>query len=277
MKYRNVYKGRRQLFGRLVFTVYLMLPERIRDYLTYVAVRDVQKRIAEVLVKKRGHNLNSPLFRHLEITEGKKSFQGTGLLLGTFEQQIQESLTQMAPISTFIDVGAADGLWPVAAKKIGLAEHVIAYEAIEAQRDEIKLFAQQNRVEVEVRAELSKSNIDELIASCVGQNPVILMDVEGAETDILSPSFLDELTRLPKVTLIVELHPHLSGRAKDDKLRTLIEKKFKSVKYIDSGTRKISPEDSILLRDFPDWQVFIALSEQRQIWMDWAICRNFSE
>jgi hypothetical protein len=125
-------------------------------------------------------------------------------LLGVYEEEIVPWISEAiaAQPATFVDLGAADGYWAVGFASASPATAVHAFELSAIARDELAETAGMNAVELTVHRRAT--------AKAVGALPladaVVLCDIEGAESTVLSPPLIKALGA---ATVIVELHEHL--------------------------------------------------------------------
>lgn len=253
------------------------IPRRLRQLLLYLLVVEVQREISKDLQGRLREPLgiSGEFWRSVDfsqLNDRNSPILGLAQIVGTWESQVQEAIVGMGQFDLFIDVGADTGLYPVALVKNGIAKSAIAYERIPSSRAKMKAFALSNGVEIEVRGEFTSTSLNELSDSIKNSHRTLWMfDVEGLETELIDDRFLDFMVTTANSSIIVELHPQFAG---EDRVTDLIGrlKKFFDVQLVDSSSRRLPVELIQHLSDRPDWEVFIALSEQRQKWMYWAIC-----
>jgi hypothetical protein len=157
-------------------------------------------------------------------------------LAGAYELEIQpwlEEALQHRP-RVFLDVGAADGYYAVGvAATAGI--RTVAYELAKSQRERLTSLARATNVRVEVRGmATSEALSDEEL-----DGALVLVDVEGAEGDILSEVAVRHLST---ATVIVELHER-SRPGVTELLRQRFDRTH-SVSYSEIGSRDAS--------DFPE-------------------------
>ena len=126
--------------------------------------------------------------------------------LGIYEYEILVELEVLleGQNKTFIDIGAADGYYAVGALFSGLCGKVICFEQSEAGRDTIRDNWKANGAHgsLIVQGEANNESLSALKESDVN-NAVVLIDVEGAEFDILTEPVLEKLKRC---VVILEVH-----------------------------------------------------------------------
>jgi hypothetical protein len=130
-------------------------------------------------------------------------------ILGTYEIEIQAIFAKLAveaKASHFVDIGAAEGYFAVGAALINPRLKVIAFEQQLAAHEHIMEFATLNsvsdRIEIHGKFELGALKDRDL-----GERPLVLMDVEGAEATLIDESFAN---RFANASLVVEVHDFAS-------------------------------------------------------------------
>lgn len=187
-------------------------------------------------------------------------------ILGTYEVEIQALFAELvrAPwASTFIDIGAAEGYYAVGAALLNPKLRVIAFERQLDAHQHIKKLAAENAVleRIELHGEFDLAKLD---IGSVGERPLVLMDVEGAESELINPRFVNCFTN---ASLIVEVHDFaVSGAARA--VESALSRTHKvSAVYISHSARK-ALRSRVGLSRF-DWQV--ATDEKRPKGNHWLI------
>jgi len=176
---------------------------------------------------------------------------------------------------TFVDVGAGDGYYPVSLLAKGFCEQAVAFEATETGRMAIARNAELNQVSKALRtlgaaegdfaAQLQSLGLD-------GARTVVLMDVEGAEFQLLNASALHQL----KGALIaVELHDRY-GRVDASARQRLVDSLSANwtVEVVRDRARDWSPLNE--LTAWHDLDRAVLLSEGRKIIGEWLFARPVS-
>jgi predicted RNA methylase len=130
-------------------------------------------------------------------------------ILGTYELEIQAIFAKLAgetKASFFIDIGAAEGYFAVGAALINPQLKIIAFEQQQAAHEHIRELATLNSVSerIEICGEFDLSALKD---RDLGERPLVLMDVEGAEATLIDESFAN---RFADASLIVEVHDFAS-------------------------------------------------------------------
>jgi hypothetical protein len=155
------------------------------------------------------------------ILPGSSEWSGTqdlsSKLLGTYEQDILEFLNKTKGSYKFlIDIGAADGYYVVGSVFAGIVDRAYGFEINEKSRDAMIENAKINNVldSVYVDSEATLSKINSILNDQNQGSGIFIIDIEGAEFDLLTYSFLKACKNS---TLIVEIHEEndLSNKYKD--------------------------------------------------------------
>jgi len=128
------------------------------------------------------------------------------MILGVYEKEVLDFLTSdlFKNKKSFIDVGAADGYYAIGLIKNNYFDHCYCFEMSQEGQNIIKRSADENnlsdRVSIygtatsEFYKEIPKDNFDD---------SVILIDIEGAEFEILESKCLSAISN---ATVIIEIH-----------------------------------------------------------------------
>jgi hypothetical protein len=229
--------------------------------------RDLSNAIAETFnwVIKYGPFAGMRLLRSSWWGEGDKA----SIVFGLYEQEVAKELLDLSKkFKTFIDIGAADGYYGVGMVCCGYVEKSICYEISEAGQKVIAELAVLNNCSdrVKVRAEAKKNFLAEVTAA--GEpNALILIDIEGAEFDLLDDAQLEQIRNC---AVIVEIHDFIvsDGKSKYENFLERCEKHF-DLKRVTTTNRDLSifPE----LDTFSDHARWLLASEGRGQRMHWLI------
>jgi len=191
------------------------------------------------------------------------------MLLGLYELEV---LTWMDSArvgrSVLVDLGAADGYYAIGALRAGWVEHAYCFEMSEAGRSAIAQNAAANGVgdRVTILGIATPSFVEELkqnhgvdIAQCL-----VLIDIEGAEFDVLTPSTLSSLSR---AALVIELHEEPGVvSSKVDALTDACLESF-TCAFLTTSARDLSVFPELQL--WPDDDRWALCSESRAYQMRW--------
>ena len=127
------------------------------------------------------------------------------MLFGLYEKEVLDSLQRIHnKNATFIDLGAADGYYGIGVLVSNLFEKSICYEISEEGRKTIKDNAHLNNVlhKVEIRG-IAKKNFYNELPSNILSNSFLLIDIEGAEFELLDKSTFNAFSNS---IIFIELH-----------------------------------------------------------------------
>lgn len=279
-KFENSYDMNpvKSLLGDVAMWFIGLIPENVRSFILYALVNNLQKGMTHRLRQNSTiDRIPSEFFHTVDITSLSKNHNfeiGCPMAFGTWEQQVQDAILRLGKFDLFVDVGADVGLYPVAMAKNGLANECIGFERLKSSQNAMADLAIGNNVDVEIMGEFNHSSVELMRDKLEPTSRTLWMfDVEGAESSLISEEFLDLVCLQPESILIIELHPHLSGVNEYEDLLRRLHLRFE-IDFIDSSERKVSSHMIEMFPDRADWELFIALSEQRQIWMQWAVCKQ---
>ena len=193
-----------------------------------------------------------------------------GMLLGLYEQEVLNSVKKAATKRrrSFIELGAADGYYGVGVLVNGMFDRSYCYEISEAGRETIARNAALNGVEARVEV---LGAADPLfyaqLPDTVPDNCVLLVDIEGAEFDILTA---DVMRRFSKSVIIVELHDHFfaDGAARLERLRSDAERVF-DIEELTTTSRNLSEFPEV--KAFSDTDRWLICSEGRRAMPHWYV------
>lgn len=193
-----------------------------------------------------------------------------GMLLGLYEQEVLRTLEKISAGSrrSFIELGAADGYYGVGVLVNDLFEQSYCFEINEEGRKTIATNAALNAVEPRVHVfGAATHDFHTLLPSTVVDNCVLLVDVEGAEFDIL---IAETFRRFSKSIIIVEMHDHFfpDAQSRVSRLRKDCESLFHIEELTTTGRdMSLFPE----LKEFCDTDRWLICSEGRRSMPHWFV------
>lgn len=129
-------------------------------------------------------------------------------ILGTYELEIAEAVDQLChrTFQRIVNVGAAEGYYAVGFALRQPSTSIVAYEARDALRRELGRLAVDNKVtdRLEIRGLCRPIDLSEVLAGV--DDALLVVDVEGAESELLDPAAVPQLRQ---VSILVELHDFL--------------------------------------------------------------------
>ena len=124
--------------------------------------------------------------------------------LGSYETEIQDLVCELcgSGYPTIVNVGSAEGYYAVGFARASAAPRIIAFDIDPFARRALAALAQMNGVadRIEVRNICTWKVLNDLRS----EERLLLIDIEGAEIDLLDPGECDAFSRSD---ILVELHP----------------------------------------------------------------------
>jgi glycosyltransferase involved in cell wall biosynthesis len=131
--------------------------------------------------------------------------------LGTYELELRPLLAELAGtrFDEVLNVGAADGYYAAGFARLWPAARVVAFEMLAEKQENVRRVATENGVadRVRIEGECTPALLDEITRGA--ERPLVWMDVEGAEVELLD---LERVPGLRRAAIVVELHPLLVAR-----------------------------------------------------------------
>lgn len=127
------------------------------------------------------------------------------MMLGGYEPQLLPvwSAIIAGPYDRLLNIGAAEGYYAVGFARAAPRLDVVAWEIVECLHAPCRALAAQNGVGDRIRI-FGRAEIEGLRqAAAAAERPVVIMDIEGAELDILTPEVIADLARCD---FVIESH-----------------------------------------------------------------------
>ncbi len=193
-------------------------------------------------------------------------------ILGFYEYEVLETLTSIdkARYKNFIDLGAADGYYAVGMIHAKLFDKAICFEMSDQGRQVIQKNVMLNDLsEAICILGYADESFDSLIPDIQLSESVVLIDIEGAEFNLLTSNLID---KLKNSFLLIELHEFMV-RDGESQLLWLIErlKKCFHINWLTTGSRNLSQFKD--LEEFNDTDRWLLCSEGRTKLQKWLVCR----
>ena len=207
-------------------------------------------------------------FKGMKIAK-KKSWELeyglTNKILGTYEKQILNILINFSKNSnTFIDIGAADGFFVVGMSFKNIFKNIYAFEINNRSQEIIKSNQKLNKCKqnIKIYGESNYLKLKHIIG--LKKKCTILIDIEGAEFDLLS---MKVLKLFKNCNVVCEMHL-FKDKKKYSELINNAKKKFRC-RLIKA--KNVSPDKFKELNSFSDNERLLALSEGRKYRQEWLI------
>jgi hypothetical protein len=188
------------------------------------------------------------------------------IALGTYEKELRPVLARIGGMSfgSFLDVGGADGYYAVGGALFWNVGRVVVFEALEAGRAAIAEHARRNGVtdRIDLRGLCREEDLVPLLDA--GRRDLLLMDVEGAEAELLSPRVCESLR---SSVVVVEAHDFIRpGLARE------VAARFAGSHRVDLVSTAPRTVDDWPVPDFAPRRSKLALmDERRPCAMQWVV------
>lgn len=234
-------------------------------------IQIAKNNVLEFLIKKYGYKVAYGQFKDMKLDKEVWWSKNDLItkILGVYEKHIVDQLIFFSQkgSKTFIDIGAADGYFPIGLVISGLFKKSFAYEISSKGRTVLEKNIINNNCSdrVNVRSQATFDSLNNIISNT--ENPTILIDIEGSEFDFLSLRMLD---LLKSSNVICELHPWLVIHG-EQKQKDLLKdaSKFFDVKLIQREFYNPNQFDD--LNKFGDDERLLAFSEKRSRNTNWLV------
>ena len=134
--------------------------------------------------------------------------------LGTYELELEPVLAELArtPFDVVLNVGAADGYYAAGLARLWPDARVVAFEMLPEKQENVRRVAAENGVaeRVAIEGEGTRERLEALTRAA--ERPLVWIDVEGAELELLD---LERVPALRRAEIVVELHPHLVAQPRE--------------------------------------------------------------
>ena len=267
-KLKKVFKkisqdGLRYAVVRLVMAILFL---REKD-----AIHDARQKVLIKLALLHNYKVAYGPFKGMKLNSnvwwGKLDL--TNKMLGAYEDHVLHKILDFIQVTDgpFVDIGAADGYFAVGMAFGGHCDEVVAYEISASGRECLVANINANGCEdiVIAKNEADYKSLENLINA--HESAVILVDIEGAEYDLLNN---DVLELLKNCFIICELHPFCvdHGTEREQELIQNAERVF-DVSFIQRDY--YAPNRFSELDAFSDEERLLAFSEGRPTNMKWLI------
>ena len=162
----------------------------------------------KLLSLKKGVHILDGFFKGMIFTWEKWDEDFTlpiAKFIGTYERELVPIFNKMVNQSfdTVVDIGAAEGYYAIGMALKSENSVIHAFESLENGRNMMKVLAEKNQVidRFNIYGTCHPSELEKLLDS--NKKTFILMDIEGAEEELLQP---EQMADLKKCTILYEAH-----------------------------------------------------------------------
>ena len=187
-------------------------------------------------------------------------------LLGSYELEIGHVFAAAAAdrVTTFVDVGCADGYYAVGMAFASPTTHTYAFDIAKSAQRVCRALAEQNgvadRVHIGARCDADALRRLPLDGS------LVLVDIEGAEVDFLDAEVVAYCRR---ATIVVEVHEDVVPNAEE-----VLTARFESTHVVERVAQAPrEPTSTGRLASLTGEEVALALSEHRDSRQGWVVFR----
>ena len=194
-------------------------------------------------------------------------FDVANKIFGQYESHVVKKIIELSKQnSLFIDIGAADGYFVIGMVHAKYFNSAICFEVSENGRDVIKENAGLNNMadKIQINGIAGQHEIERVMQDQV--SAVILIDIEGAEFDLLT---YEMLHTMKNSSIIIELHDRFIRDLNNSREKLFSRaSQFFNITYLDRANPEINtfPE----LFHLSDAHRFLLFSEGRPNTMDWV-------
>lgn len=235
------------------------------------AIANAKQKVLTRLIDVHGPIVSYGPFKGMKLSKdawwGK--FDIISKILGIYEPHIVDRLVTFADdgAKTFVDIGSADGYFPIGLTSGAIFEKAYAFEISSEARAKMLISIESNGCgdKIVIGQEANAKTLQQVVET--NKDAVILIDIEGAEYD-----FLDEtvLAMIKNCRIICELHPWLvkDGRRREQDLEERANKLFR-VSFLERVAYE--PNKFAELDEFSDDERLLACSEGRSKNTRWML------
>ncbi|WP_185973717.1 FkbM family methyltransferase [Ferrovibrio terrae] len=233
-----------------------------------IAIVHARRNLSERIRLHYANTIGHGPFKGLKLVEDAHwgSADLGGMILGLYEQEILNELAGLGrKPRSFIDLGAADGYYGLGVLAGELFEKSYCFEITEKGREVIARNTELNGLQdrVTILGEAKPDFFKEIAADDL-EDALLLVDVEGAEFDIINA---ETFKAFAKSTVIIEVHEWYPDI--QDKLQRLLQQSAAThvARRFSTGARDLSgfPE----LKVITDNERWLLCSEGRPYLMSW--------
>lgn len=185
-----------------------------------------RRRISKNLFDKYEGRVQHGPFTGLQLDRKNNVSKGQLALkvFGLYESVVMEAIAAAGPFGDLINIGACDGYFSLGLLRAGLVKRSICFETFIRRQETIRRLAANNNLadQVIVLGEADE-RIGEMIAehNFEPQDSLVICDIEGAEFQLLTPSFLNQLAGS---TMVIELHDRVVNPQSQHDRQQLIQR-----------------------------------------------------
>ena len=230
-----------------------------------------RKRISKFIYSLHDGIISDGKFKGLKLTADTNTSIGVlGLkILGLYEKEIIDYISNLKSFDTLINLGAGDGFYPLGLLKTKKISKAICFEMTETGRKSILQNAQMNGLsdKITILNKATKTSLRDLTKKENIGRALIICDIEGGEFQYLNK---EDFLALKNSTWVIELHDRVLGL--DKKIRKdLISIVPSSLTPLILKSSPNNWSENEILEDLSDNDRALVLSEGRKKIGEWLI------
>ncbi|MDB4279978.1 hypothetical protein N9862_01015, partial [bacterium] len=213
----------------------------------------------------------------IEINKNWNTTDAASKYLGVYELEVQECIVNLqkkkkSKKKYLINLGAGEGYHPISLLKKNFFNRAILYEMDKQGQDLIKKNSNDNKVskQIKISGQAKINFLNDYYFKDLRLNDCFfLFDIEGDEFKLLNK---ENILKLKKSNLLIELHPMYQVNGKRQNKNILIKKleKFFKIEILTTTYRDLSPFK--FLDSMSDLEKWMLVSEGRPEKMEWLVC-----
>ena len=184
--------------------------------------------IANTICARDGVTIQQGLFAGMKYLDSVAEGALAARLVGSYESELHPYLASFLEtgLDEVVDIGCAEGYYAVGLARLAPELQVYAFDIDETARRLCAELAAANGVadRIHIGGEFSGDDF----AAHVGKRTLFIVDIEGAERDLLDPARWPALKQLP---ILVETHPGASPGITQELVRRFAESHMIAVVY----------------------------------------------
>jgi hypothetical protein len=256
--------------GKVLLTRWYLRLRSDRHFVNIAGIR--RELLGEKLLKTSDGKILYGPFKGMKLASTSWSARDVGsIILGEYERLVVDAIMESPrSYSTFVDIGAADGIYAVGCSLSHKFSSSYCFESSEASQMSIRKNAVANNVETCITI-LGTARSDFLSTltrsySVDLSKTLFLIDIEGGEFDLLTE---ENLKLMRNSIVIVEIHKDVEGF--NSKYETLRRHSSNLFHLSELTSRTNLKNDFKEINSWPDEDRQIIFSEGRRYQMSWLV------
>ena len=244
---------------------------KILESIEKALVKLRRKRVSKFIYSLHDGIISDGKFKGLRLSADTNTSAGAlGLkVLGLYEKEIIDYIANLKSFDTLINLGAADGFYPLGLLKAKKISKAICFEMTETGRKSILQNAQMNGLsdKIEIFNKATNTSLRDLTKKENIGRALIICDIEGGEFQYINK---EDFVSFKNSTWVIELHDRVLGL--DKKIReNLISIVPSSFTPLILKSSPVNWSENEILEDLSDNDRALVLSAGRKKIGEWLI------